>query len=290
MIYDIAVIGGDMRQVYLANYLKNQRYQVITYATKKEGSECKEGKSFENVIREAKCMIGPVVFSKNGEITGSSSNKKMSVETLLQEMTKEQILFGGCINEEIRHECEQKGIKAFDFMKMDDVAIYNAIATAEGAIMEAIKMQPINLHKSRCLVLGYGRCAKVLAAKLKGMDAQVTVCARNKTARSLAKSFGLEVMDFTELKRRICQYDHIFNTVPKQILKEDILRKISKESCIIDIASYPGGTNHQMAEKLGICAKLCPSLPGIYSPKSSGIMLAKKVLEISGEIKHGIEK
>ena len=290
MIYDFAVIGGDMRQVYLANYLKNQRYQVITYATKKEGSECKEGKSFENVIREAKCIIGPVVFSKNGEITGSSSNKKMSVETLFQEMTKEQILFGGCINEEIRHECEQKEIKAFDFMKMDDVAIYNAIATAEGAIMEAIKMQPINLHKSRCLVLGYGRCAKVLAAKLKGMDAQVTVCARNKTARSLAKSFGLEVMDFTELKRRICQYDHIFNTVPKQILKEDILRKISKESCIIDIASYPGGTNHQMAEKLGICAKLCPSLPGIYSPKSSGIMLAKKVLEISGEIKHGIEK
>ena len=137
MIYDFAVIGGDMRQVYLANYLKNQRYQVITYATKKEGSECKEGKSFENVIREAKCMIGPVVFSKNGEITGSSSNKKMSVETLLQEMTKEQILFGGCINEEIRHECEQKEIKAFDFMKMDDVAIYNAIATAEGAIMEA---------------------------------------------------------------------------------------------------------------------------------------------------------
>ena len=188
------------------------------------------------------------------------------------------------------HPDQQKEIKAFDFMKMDDVAIYNAIATAEGAIMEAIKMQPINLHKSRCLVLGYGRCAKVLAAKLKGMDAQVTVCARNKTARSLAKSFGLEVMDFTELKRRICQYDHIFNTVPKQILKEDILRKISKESCIIDIASYPGGTNHQMAEKLGICAKLCPSLPGIYSPKSSGIMLAKKVLEISGEIKHGIEK
>ena len=51
MIYDFAVIGGDMRQVYLANYLKNQRYQVITYATKKEDSECKEGKSFENVIR-----------------------------------------------------------------------------------------------------------------------------------------------------------------------------------------------------------------------------------------------
>lgn len=76
MIYDFAVIGGDMRQVYLANYLKNQRYQVITYATKKEGSECKEGKSFENVIREAKCIIGPVVFSKTGKSQEVLSTKK----------------------------------------------------------------------------------------------------------------------------------------------------------------------------------------------------------------------
>ncbi len=173
-------------------------------------------------------------------------------------MTKEQILFGGCINEEIRHECEQKEIKAFDFMKMDDVAIYNAIATAsKGAIMEAIKMQPINLHKSRCLVLGYGRCAKVLAAKLKGMDAQVTVCARNKTAKSLAKSFGLEVMDFTELKRRICQYDHIFNTVPKQILKrrypqEDLQRILYHRYCFLSWWNKPsnGGKTRNLCKTM----------------------------------------
>ncbi len=42
MIYDFAVIGGDMRQVYLANYLKNQRYQVITYATKKKAQNARK--------------------------------------------------------------------------------------------------------------------------------------------------------------------------------------------------------------------------------------------------------
>ena len=77
MIYDFAVIGGDMRQVYLANYLKNQRYQVITYATKKDGLECKEGKHFETVISESRNIIGPIVFSKNEEITSSYKNKKM---------------------------------------------------------------------------------------------------------------------------------------------------------------------------------------------------------------------
>lgn len=288
-MYDFAVIGGDMRQMYLANYLKNQRYQVITYATKKEGSECMEGENFEEVIKGSKCIVGPVVFS-NGKVIISDDTKKMDVDTFLTMITPDQMIFGGCFRDPIIKVCESKGIKVFDFMKMDDVAIYNAIATAEGAIMEAIKMQPINLHQSRCLVLGYGRCAKILASKLKGLDANVTICARNKTQRSLANALGLDTMDFKELKRRISQYDYIFNTIPHIILKEEILRKVSKESCIIDIASIPGGMDHQMARDLGICAKLCKSLPGIYSPKSSGIMLAKKVLEVKGEMEHAIEK
>ncbi len=48
-------------------------------------------------------------------------------------------------------------------MKMNDVAILNAVATAEGAIAEAIKRSIINIHQSNCLVLGYGRCAQILA-------------------------------------------------------------------------------------------------------------------------------
>lgn len=289
-MYDFAIIGGDMRQVYLANYLKNQRYQVITYATQKEGSECMEGEKFEDVVKESKCIIGPVVFSNGEVITGNDRKKKMNVDTFLEMITTEQMIFGGCFQDFIIKACKSKDIKVFDFMKMDDVAIYNAIATAEGAIMEAIKMQPINLHQSRCLVLGYGRCAKILASKLKGLDANVTICARNKTQRSLANALGLETMNFQELKRRVTQYDYIFNTIPHMILKEEILRKISKDTCIIDIASTPGGMDHSLAKDLGICAKLCKSLPGIYSPKSSGIMLAKKVLEVKGEVEHEVEK
>lgn len=289
-MYDFAIIGGDMRQVYLANYLKNQRYQVITYATKKEGLECREGEKFEEVIKEAKCIVGPVVFLNGMEITSERTDEKMSMDTFLTLITPGQMIFGGCLSDKMMEECRRKGTRVFDFMKMDDVAIYNAIATAEGAIMEAIKMQPINLHQSRILILGYGRCAKILASKLKGMDANVTICARNPTQRSLAKALGLENIDFPDLKRRISQYDYIFNTVPQIILKEELLRKMARDSCIIDIASAPGGVDHVMAQSLGICTKLCPSLPGIYSPKSSGIMLAKKVLEVKGELEHEIGK
>ena len=46
------------------NTLTAEKRDLKTKAKKlrKEGSECKEGKSFENVISEAKCIIGPVVF------------------------------------------------------------------------------------------------------------------------------------------------------------------------------------------------------------------------------------
>ena len=35
MQYDFAVIGGDRRQIYLANDLKNRRYRVIVYGGEK---------------------------------------------------------------------------------------------------------------------------------------------------------------------------------------------------------------------------------------------------------------
>ena len=143
----------------------------------------------------------------------------------------------------------------------------------------------MNLHGSHCLVLGYGRCGRVLASKLKGLSAHVTICARGEIARSQGEADGFECMSFTELSRHILRFDYIFNTVPAIILKNDVLKRISRDACIVDIASFPGGVDKKAAKELGICSYLCPSLPGIYAPKSSGIRLAEKVLELRGEKK-----
>ena len=171
-------------------------------------------------------------------------------------------------------------------MKMDDVAIYNAIATAEGAIVKAMELKPVNLHGSRCLVLGYGRCGKVLAQKLKGMDAEVSVCARSDRARSESEAVGFSSMDFGELSRHILRFDYIFNTVPAVVLKYPELKRLSRDACIIDIASAPGGVDQEAAGKLQVQSYLCPSLPGIYAPKSSGIRLAEKVIKLKGKTEY----
>lgn len=292
-MYDFAVIGGDRRQVYLANYLKNRRYRVLVYGTEERDLDqgCKQAESLLDAVTSANCIIGPVVFSKDGkQIVSKQKKNPMKVEELLSALKSGQSLFGGCISKEIRDVCDKKGITLYDFMKMDDVAIYNGIATAEGAIVKAMELKPVNLHGSRCLILGYGRCARILAAKLRGLNTKVSICARREAARSQGEADGFDSMDFQTIARQISQFDYIFNTVPAVILKEDLLKRVSKEACIVDIASMPGGVDWEAARQLNICAYLCPSLPGIYAPKSSGIRLAEKVLELKGRKQNAVGK
>ena len=47
--------------------------------------------------------------------------------------------------------------------------------TAEGAIQLAMEELPITLHGARVLVIGYGRLGRVLADRLAGLKARVSV-------------------------------------------------------------------------------------------------------------------
>ena len=53
-----------------------------------------------------------------------------------------------------------------EYMQEDDTAYHNAVATAEGAVAEAILHSTINLCGAKSLLIGYGRCGKVLADRL----------------------------------------------------------------------------------------------------------------------------
>jgi hypothetical protein len=132
-------------------------------------------------------------------------------------------------------------------MESNEVAIKNAVATAEGAIAHAIERSPVNLHKSACLVMGYGRCAQVLAHKLRGLDAAVAVCARSPDQRALADAFGYEAIPLTDLPEAARRFDFIFNTVPAPVLTEAALLALKSGAFIVDIASIP-------AERILSCA------------------------------------
>lgn len=133
-------------------------------------------------------------------------------------------------------------------------------------------------HGSECLVLGYGVCARILADKLRGLSANVTVCARAATARAQAASMGYRVTDFDGLNNRLRNSEFIFNTVPAKVLTERQLIQIPYDAIIIDIASAPGGIDWAAATRLERKALHCLGLPGHYAPKSSATYLADIIL------------
>jgi dipicolinate synthase subunit A len=168
-------------------------------------------------------------------------------------------------------------------MKDEKITILNAIATAEGTIMEAIKSSDINLHGSTCLILGYGRCAKVLAVKLKALDAKVIIAARSEDALAYAEAAGYQTTSLINMKKILPSCNFIFNTIPALILDKSCLAHVDPEVTIIDIASAPGGVDYEYALKHSLNAKLCLGLPGKVSPRSSADILLTGIVAFMKE-------
>lgn len=281
--YDIAIIGGDLRQVYMANEFAQKGYKTIAYGIKDEklSDLIKSAESMEEALEDSLAIICPVPLSKNKtDITSIGDFNGMEISKLLMNLKSGSTLFGGNIPKEVQKCCKEKSIACYDLMAQNDIAIKNAIATAEGAILEAISKSPITLHQSGCLVLGFGRCAKILAKKLYALDASVTIAARNKDQRAEAEAYGYYALPLDMFEQTLPDYDFIFNTIPALVLPRSALKITQPDVTIIDIASSPGGVDFAAAEAMKINASLCPSLPGRYAPKTSGEILYKAIEDI----------
>lgn len=275
-----AVIGGDSRQFYLAQYLEAEGLEAEMLSVQLPEQEKRHMSSscLEELVMGADIVALPVPVSQDG-----SHIKGMKEETLkdvAECVTEGQRLYGGLLPLRFVKACEKRGCSCFDYMKSDTVAMENAIATAEGAIAELIQHSNCNLHGSRILVIGYGRCGKVLCQKLHGLNAQVTVMARREEVRAEVEAMGFSSLpmfnDCTDT--HFAKYDFVVNTVPSPVLTWETLGGLKQEVIILDIASAPGGTDFTACKELGLTASLSLGIPGRYAPKTSGEILGKQIL------------
>ena len=271
--YDIALLGGDSRTAYMEVYFAKKGYRVICYGTEvlngEDAHTVSYAESWEEAVEQSRIVVGGIPFFKGGVLFTKQADPHITAESLLKRMKKKQTIFGGVIPEDFVWKCEEQDVFCYDFMKDEALAVFNAVATAEGTVLEAIKNQKTNLHGSSGLVLGYGRCGKILAEKLKGMGQRVTVCGRNEIALAQARSFGYDTLLLGSLEDHIHNYEYIYNTIPAVVLGKNMLQCMRRDALVLDIASAPGGVDYKAAGELGIKAMLLPGLPGKYAPKIS---------------------
>lgn len=266
--FTAAVVGGDARLAYAAQTFLRAGWRVRQYRVPVlPGVETGErAESMEDALRGASIVLGPAPFrAPDGPLA----------EELGEHIAKGQTLIAGGLPRALKERCAERCMPAHDLLEREDYSVLGAIATAEGAIAEAIVRSGGTVHLSDCLVLGYGRCAKPLAKKLMGLGARVVVAVRRWEVACAAIADGCEVLDFTMLPRHIFRFAYIFNTIPAMVLGEELLCGVAPEATIIDIAAAPGGVDFALAEELGLNAALCQGLPGKYSPRAAGESVAQ---------------
>lgn len=237
------------------------------------------------LFAHADALILPAVMAdESGKVESLFSTREMTLsDAILSALPDQAVVYTGFAKPFLKQMCERNDVKLVELFERDDVAIYNSIPTAEGALMMAIENTDITIHSSRAIVLGLGRTGLTLARMLKGMGAHVKVGVRKSEHYARAEEMGLGPFDMKDLSEHVSEVDLLFNTVPAMIVTAKMIAGMPHHAVIIDLASKPGGTDFRFAEKRGIKALLAPGLPGIVAPKTAGRILANCLAQLLSE-------
>ena len=291
----IAVLGGDMRQISVAKELSKAGFSVRLWGIDPvfcRSSEVHICDDWEKAIQDCDAVALPLPVSEDGvrihcPLLSDATGVKLS--KLLDSLSRDVKILGGRFSPTIKLILSEKGYSYIDYFSREELQIKNALPTAEGAMALARNELPITLAGANVAVIGYGRIGKMLAQKLKLMDAHVTVAARKTTDIALAESNGMSclpivIRDGSSSLESIAEgYDVIFNTVPEWIIDRKILREMNPKTLIIDLASAPGGIDIQVAKEEGIRVIWALSLPGKNSPFTAGKIIAETIVQIIDE-------
>ncbi|MBR5586838.1 MAG: dipicolinate synthase subunit DpsA [Clostridia bacterium] len=283
----IAVIGGDLRQITVAESLAKDGYNVSVYGFDKE--YIPQSIPFSPTLPDAvegcrAVVLGIAPCKEDSTIDTPFWKESLSASELVAQLHPECVIIGGKLSSELKDLSSRSNIRFEDYVNREDFAVSNAVPTAEGAIAIAMNELPITLHSSKCLVTGFGRISKVLARALHFLGADLTCTARKSSDIAWIKALGYKALPTDSIISSAHHYDLIFNTVPQTIFTYEVLRNIRSDTLIIDLASKPGGVDFDAAKQLDIKVIQALGLPGKCSPVTAGKIIKATVENILNEL------
>ena len=282
----IAVIGGDARQIALANILAAEGITVYCSGFELASHQLTGTASTDPLTAAlmADIIILPMPPTKNGEtLNAPLSTYRISLDEEFRNALKGKVIFTGMADKLRAVSPAFAQLDIYDYYASESFLLRNARATAEGAIAELITQYPRTICGSRILITGCGRITGFLAPMLHSLGGIVSVAARKPSDRARISSLGMEAMSFNKAVRRAKDYSVVINTVPAQVLDKRFIDALSSDALVIDLASAPGGVDQEECEKRGIRAITAPGLPGKYSPLTAAEIIKETVMSILEE-------
>lgn len=253
MPVSFAVLGGDSRQRYLAEYLQKEGYAVYACGV--------PGLPDSDFWQTADVTVLPVpALDAEGRIRGTVLR--------LQDLPEGACIFGG----KLPQGC------GTDILQSEAYAAGGASVTAEGAVQLVMEQLPITVEGGTFLVLGAGRIGFRLGQKLTALGGRVTVTARKLTDCARILAAGMRYDETGVYRYGLSQFDAVFSTVPAPVFGAEQIEKTKPECLLVELASAPYGIDADICAALGRQYLLGAALPGKVAPKTAGELIAKEIL------------
>ena len=281
---NVTVAGGDNRQCQVAKALVAYGFsvKVLRLPCREEFNEIIVTNNWQEAMSPCDVLVLPISgVTPENEIRTADGEKRLFIdEDFWRYVPLNLNIIAGSWPEHLHEKSRKKNLKVFEYAECDEIAVPNAIPTAEGALQIAINEIPITISGADVLVLGFGRVSAAVARLFAAAGAKIHVAARRSEMRAIAVLSGYQAVTFMELPAIIGGMDVVINTVPAPVLTRELICRMKKEALIIDLASSPGGTDFQAAEESNIKAILALGLPGKIAPKTAGRILASTLPKI----------
>lgn len=278
------LVGGDLRSCVLARLLAEDGHEVVSIAAENApaapgGAAVRQVGAAE--LREADVVVLPLPsLDENGFINAPLSRMRITPDEVFAELRPRTLVAAGRITRDMRDRAESRKLVISDYFEREELAVQNAIPTAEGAIELAMGALALTLHRARAIVIGFGRIGKLLSVRLRALGADVTASARKYSDLAWIDAFGCKAVLTQRLAGEVGTADVIFNTVPATVLGRAELEHIRPGVPIIDLASKPGGVDMQAALELGCEVIWALSLPGKTAPNTAGRIIRDTIYNI----------
>jgi dipicolinate synthase subunit A len=271
--YRVAVLGGDGREVHIAERLASDGHEAVRYGQVTVASNrVRVAASVGEAVRGTEWLVLPSPGLNGDVIYAPGAPEPIVFDSALLEQSaaREGGVVMGRSTPKLDEIARRMNIRIFQLK--DDPGLPTRLSTgvAEGVMRLLIELTQRILREHRFLVIGYGVTGAVILDYLVAAHCTPQVAARHPRWLERARQCGAIPVAYDDRVDAMAAADIIINTVPStSAIPPEAFARL-RDRIVVDIASPPGGLDHEAARDAGVQVHWPRGLAGGRAPLTAG--------------------
>jgi dipicolinate synthase subunit A len=271
--YRVAVLGGDGREVHVAERLAKDGHEAVRYGQATVASNSvRVATTVGEAVRGTEWLVLPSPGLNGDVIYAPDAPEPIVLDSALLEQSaaREGGVVMGRSTPALDEIAKRMNIRIFQLKDDPGLATRLSTGVAEGVMRLLIELTQRILREHRFLIVGYGVTGAVLLDYLVAAHCTPQVAARHPRWFERARQCGAAPVAYQDRVEAMAAADIVINTVPStDAIPPEAFARL-RDRIVVDIASPPGGLDHEAARAAGVQVHWPRGLAGGRAPLTAG--------------------